>query len=44
MEENEEFDNEKLKKIINKSKDLMKDYLSREHNGIEHIVSDERKN
>ena len=23
---------------------FMKDYLSREHNGIEHIVSDERKN
>lgn len=34
MEENEEFDNEKLKKIINKSKDLMKDYLSRDSSEI----------
>ena len=34
MEENKEFDNEKLKKIINKSKDLMKDYLSRDSSEI----------
>ena len=30
MEENKEFDNKKLKELIDKSKDLMKDYLSRD--------------
>lgn len=30
MEENKEFDNKKLKELIEKSKDLMKDYLSRD--------------
>lgn len=30
MEKNKEFDNKKLKELIEKSKDLMKDYLSRD--------------